>query len=151
MDIIRLENIFNLQHTHIKEKNNPSWKYEEVKKDTKSLQQRSQKLIVKMKLNKLLVARIIISVHAWKGRDVKMKFDWCQFTHDILLLRSYDNHLLRCQSYRINMGTEKKHVLPLQIATIEHPLIQGKLTIFGKIVPNLLKCINIFLPMLLTW
>lgn len=92
-----------------------------------------------MKLNKLLVARIIILVHARKGRALKMKSDRCQFTHDILLIRSYDTHLFRRQAYQINMSTKNKHVFPVQTATIKHPLIQGKLTVFGKIIPNLLK------------
>ena len=37
MNISRLENIFDLQHTLIKKMNNPSWRYEFVKEYTKSL------------------------------------------------------------------------------------------------------------------
>ena len=37
MNIVRLENLFDLQDTFIKTMNNPSWKYEVVKEDTKYL------------------------------------------------------------------------------------------------------------------
>jgi hypothetical protein len=37
MNIFRPENHFDLHDTFIKKKNNPSWKYEVVKEDTKSL------------------------------------------------------------------------------------------------------------------
>ena len=47
--------------------------------------------------------------------------------------------MLRCQAYQIKSSTQKKHVLPLQTTTIEHTLIQGKFTISGKIILNLLK------------
>lgn len=49
-----------------------------------------------MKLNKLLVARIIVSFHAWKTQVVRLRSALCQLTNDILLQRNYDNHLLRC-------------------------------------------------------
>ena len=45
MNIVRMENIFNLQGTLIKEKNNPSWKYETIKEDTKYLRQKVTKEI----------------------------------------------------------------------------------------------------------
>ena len=79
MNIVRLENLFDLQDTLIETMNNPSWKYEVVKEYTKSLRQRLQKiypslkLLIKMKLNKLLAARGIVSVHAWEGRAIILK------------------------------------------------------------------------------
>jgi hypothetical protein len=49
-----------------------AWTYEDVNDDTKSLWRKQQKILlspkplVKIKLNKLLAARIIVSVHARK-------------------------------------------------------------------------------------
>ena len=37
------------------------------------------------------------------------------------------------------MSTQKKYIFPLQYVTIEHPFKQGKLSVFGKIIWNLLK------------
>ena len=59
-----------------------------------------------------------------------MKSNSCQLTYDMLLLRIYDNHLMRCQA---------RHVLLLLSMTIEHPLIQGKLIVSSKIIPHLFK------------
>ena len=56
-----------------------TWTYEVVNQDTKSLQQKRQKILlslmtlVKINLNKLLVARIILLVYAQKGRIVRLK------------------------------------------------------------------------------
>ena len=83
MNIIKMENLFDLQDTFIKTTSNPPWKYEAIKEDTKYLLQRLQniypspKLLVKMKLNKLLVGRIIVSIHAQKGRVVGLKSARC--------------------------------------------------------------------------
>ena len=65
-----MENHFNLHGTLIQTMNNLLWKYEVFKEDTKSLRQGLQKIyplpkpLVKMKLNKLLAARLVVSVHA---------------------------------------------------------------------------------------
>lgn len=105
MNIVRLENHFDLQDTFIKTMNNTSWKYEVAKEYTKYLRQRLQKIypsskpLVKIKLNKLLAARRIVSVHTLKRRVVRLKSVRCQLTYDILLQRSYDKNLLRCQVY----------------------------------------------------
>ena len=83
MNIFRLENHFDLQNAFIKTTNHLSWKYEVVKEDAKSLQQRLQKIypspkpLVKMKLNKLLAFRRIVLVHARKGRVVRFKSSQC--------------------------------------------------------------------------
>ena len=53
----------------------------------------SPKLVFKMKLNKLLGAQIIISIHAWRGRAMKLKSAWYQLDDDILLKRNFDSHL----------------------------------------------------------
>ena len=53
--------------------------YESINEDTKSLwwKQRnillSPKLLVKIKLNKLLAARIVVSIHARKGQTTRLK------------------------------------------------------------------------------
>ena len=67
-------------HSDLKEKLRKKWKYEVVNQDTKSLRWKLQKILlssnplVKMKLNKLLAARIIVSVHACKVWIVRLKF-----------------------------------------------------------------------------
>ena len=74
-----------------------TWSYEVVNEDTKSLQQNIRKILlslkplVKIKLNKLLEARIIVSVHARKGRIVRLKNMRCQLNDDIWL---YQNNIL---------------------------------------------------------
>ena len=47
--------------------------------------------LVKIKLNKLVVARIIVSVHARKGRTVRLKNMKSQLNYDIWL---YQNNIL---------------------------------------------------------
>ena len=47
--------------------------------------------LVKIKLNKLLVARIIVSVHARKGRTVRLKNMKDQLNDNIWL---YENNIL---------------------------------------------------------
>jgi hypothetical protein len=74
-----------------------TWTYEAVNEDTKSLWWKIRKILlspkplVKIKLNKLLAARIIVSVHARKGRTVRLKTMRCQLNDDIWL---YQNHIL---------------------------------------------------------
>ena len=87
-----------------------------------------------MKLNKLLAATRIVSIHARKGRVVRLKYARFQLTYDILLQRIYDKNLLRCQVYRITTSAQKKDELPLQSMTIEHLFKQGKLNVFGNII-----------------
>ena len=47
--------------------------------------------LVKIKLNKLLAARIIVSIHAWKGRTVRLKNMKDQLNDNIWL---YQNNIL---------------------------------------------------------
>ena len=83
--------------------------------------------IVKMKPNKLLVARIMISIHAQRGRDVKLKSTRYQFVDDILLKRNYDSHLwpasilaydTRYQDFHSTTSLRKKDAMPLHSVTI---------------------------------
>ena len=66
---VRLEDPSDLQGTLKR-----TWVYEVVNEDTKSLRWKKQRIIlspnplVKIKLNKLLAAKIFFSVHARKGR-----------------------------------------------------------------------------------
>ena len=46
---------------------------------------------------------------------------------------------MRFQAYRITTSIQKRYVLPLLSVTIEHPLIQEKLIVSDRIIPNLLK------------
>lgn len=61
---VRLED-----HSDLRDTLGRTWTYEVVNEDNKSLQQKIRKILlspmplVKIKLNKLLVARIIVSVH----------------------------------------------------------------------------------------
>ena len=81
MNIVRLEYLFDLRDTYIKTRNCLSWNYEVVKEDTEYLLQRLRKIypkpLLKMKSNKLLATRRIVSVHARRGRVVKMKSNQC--------------------------------------------------------------------------
>jgi len=90
--IIRLENHFDLRD--IIEK---PWTYKTANEDIKSLWRKKHRILfspnplVKIKLNKLLAARIIVSVHARKGRTVRLKNMKDQLNDDIWL---YQNNIL---------------------------------------------------------
>jgi hypothetical protein len=90
--IVRLENHFDLRD--IIEK---TWTYKTANEDIKSLQRKkhrilfSPNLLVKIKLNKLFAARIIVSIHARKGRTVRLKNMKDQLNDDIWL---YQNNIL---------------------------------------------------------
>ena len=79
MNIVKLENHFDLQDKFIKTTNISSWKYEVVKNDIEYLWKRLQNIyaspkpLVKMKLNKLLVARLAVSIHAQNERAIRLK------------------------------------------------------------------------------
>ena len=89
---VRLEDHFDLGGTLGR-----TWTYEAVNEDTKSLQWNIRKMLlspkplVKIKLNKLLASRIIVLVHARKGRTVRLKNMKCQLNDDIWL---YQNNIL---------------------------------------------------------
>ena len=89
---VRLEDHSYLQGILIK-----TWKYEVVNEDTKSLLWKRRKILlspkslVNIKLNKLLATRIIVSVHARKGRTVRLNIMRCQLNDNIWL---YQNNIL---------------------------------------------------------
>ena len=83
-----------------------------------------------MKPNKLLVARIIISIHTRGGRAVKLKSTQYQLADDILLKRNFDSCILKkcIQAYATKYqdchkttSSRKKDAMPLHSMTIEHP------------------------------
>ena len=51
------------------------------------------KPFVKMKPNKLLAAQIITSIHARRGRVVKLNSTWYQLDDDILMKRNFDSRI----------------------------------------------------------
>ena len=89
---VKLEDHFNLRGTLGK-----TWTYEAVSEDNKSLRCKQRKILlspkplVKIKLNKLLAARIIVSVHARKERAIRLKAMRFQLNDNIWL---YQNHIL---------------------------------------------------------
>ena len=82
-------------HSDLRGRLGRTWTYEVVSEDTKSLWQKRQKILlspkplVKIKVNKLLVARIIISVHARKQMVVRLKYMTCQLNYDIWLSQNH--------------------------------------------------------------
>ena len=90
--IIRLENHFDLRD--IIEK---PWTYKTANEDIKSLRRKKHRILlspntlVKIKLDKLLASRIIVLVHARKGRTVRLKNMKNQLNDDIWL---YQNNIL---------------------------------------------------------
>ena len=101
-----------------------------------SLQQKFRKIysspkpIVKMKLNKLLATRIITSIHARRGRAVKLKSTRYQLNDDILRKRNFDNHLrkqciqddsIRYKYFHKTKSPREKNAMPLHSVKIEHP------------------------------
>ena len=90
--IVRLEN-----HSDLRDIIEKPWTYKTANEDTKSLRWKKHRLLlspnplVKIKLNKLLAARIIVSVHARKGRTVRLKNMKDQLNDNIWL---YQNNIL---------------------------------------------------------
>ena len=90
--ILRQEN-----HSDLRDIIEKLWTYKTANKDIKSLQQKKHRilflpnLLVKIKLNKLLATRIIVSVHARKGRTVRLKNMKDRLNDDIWL---YQNNIL---------------------------------------------------------
>lgn len=90
--IVKLEN-----HSDLRDIIEKPWTYKTANEDIKSLRWKkhwilfSPNPLLKIKLNKLLVARIIVSIHARKGRTVRLKNMKDQLNDDILL---YQNNIL---------------------------------------------------------
>ena len=82
-----------------------------------------------MKANKLLVALIITSIHARRGRAVKLKFTRYKLVVDILMKRNFGNHKrkhfiqanARYNYFHNNKSIREKDTMPRHFMTIKHP------------------------------
>ena len=99
-----------------------------------------------MKLNKLLAAQIITSIHARRGRAVKVKSTRYQLDVDILMKRNFDNHIqkqciqddsIKYKYFHKASRPREKIAMPLHSVTIKHPSKLEKLNEVGKIFPDL--------------
>jgi hypothetical protein len=99
-----------------------------------------------MNLNKLLAARIVTSIHARIGRDVKLKSTRYQLDNDILRKGNFDNHIwkqyiqanaIRHKDFQKTKSPKENDVMPLHFMKIEHPSKSRKLNGVGKIFTNL--------------
>ena len=123
-----LENHFGLQDTF-------------KRKINESSQQKFRKLystpkpVVKMKFNKLLAARMITSIHARRGRVVKLKSHRYELVVDILINRNFNS--FRYKDFHKIKNLREKIAKPLHSITIEHPSKSRKLNEVGKIFPDL--------------
>ena len=90
--IVRLEN-----HSDLRDIIEKPWTYKTANEDIKFVRRKKHRILfspnplMKIKLNNLLAARIIISVHARKGRTVRLKNMKDQLNDDIWL---YQNNIL---------------------------------------------------------
>ena len=72
--IVRLEN-----HSDLRDIIEKPWTYKTANEDIKFVRRKKHRILfspnplVKIKLNKLLASRIIVSIHAQKGRTVRLK------------------------------------------------------------------------------
>lgn len=101
-----------------------------------------------MKPNKLLATQIIISIHARRGRAMKLKSARYQLADGILLKRNFESHLwtkciqsydMRYQYFHSTTSLRKKYAMSLHSVTIEHASKQGKWKEFGKIFLDLFE------------
>ena len=128
-----LENHFDLQETFKRTMN-------------ESLQQKFGKLyvtpkpVVNMNLNKLLATRIITSIHARRGRGLKLKSTRYQLTDDILMKRNFDSHIrrqciqddsTRYRDFHKNKSLREKIAIPPHYVTIKHLSKSRKLNEVG--------------------
>ena len=99
-----------------------------------------------MEPNKLLVARIITSIHVRRGRAVKLKSTRYQLTVDILMKRNFVSHIhkqciqddsIRYKYFHKTISLREKDAMPPHSVTIKHPSKSGKLNVASKIFPDL--------------
>ena len=99
-----------------------------------------------MNLNKLLVAQIITSIHARRGRVVKLKSTRYQLVDDILLKRNFDSHLwqkciqvdaIKYRYFHKTTIPREKDEMPPHSVTIKHLNKSGKLNGVGNIFLHL--------------
>ena len=136
-----LENQFGLQDTFKRTMNESSqWKLRKLYS--------AHKPVVKMKLNKLLAAQMITSIHARRGRVVKLKSNQYKLVVDILIKRNFNSFIHKqCvqddstiyKDFHKIENLREKIAKPLHFVTIEHPSKSGKLNEVGKIFPYLFE------------
>ena len=113
-----LENHFSLQDTFKRTINESSqWKFRKLYS--------TRKPVVKMKFNKLLVARMITSIHARRGRAVKLKSIRCQVVVDkfdsYIWRQCIQDYSTRYRDFHNNECPRERIAKPLHSITIEHP------------------------------
>ena len=105
-----------------------------------------QNQLSRMKPNKLLAAQIITSIHARRGRVVKLKSTRYQLDDDMLMKRNFDNHIwqqciqanaIRYKYFHKNKSLREKDAMPPHFVTIKHLSKLGKLNGVGNIFPYL--------------
>ena len=129
-----MENHFSLQDTFKRTINESSqWKFRKLYSTPKP--------VVKMKFNKLLASRMITSIHARRGRVVKLKYIWCQVVVD-----KFDSYIWRqcIQDYPTRYRDFHNNEIPREIIArllhsiiIKHLTKLGKLNEIGRIFPDL--------------
>ena len=96
-----------------------------------------------MKFNKLLAARMITSIHARRGRAVKLKPIRCQVAvnkfNSCICRQCIHDYSTRYRDFHNKESPRERIAKPLHFVTIEHPSKSGKLNEIGKIFPNLNK------------
>jgi hypothetical protein len=134
-----LENHFDLQDTFKRTMNESS------QRKLRKLYS-THKPVVKINLNKLLVAQMITSIHARRERAVKLKSNRYQLVVDILIKRNFNSVIwkqciqddsTRYKYFHKIKNLREKIAKPLHSVTIEHPSKSGKLNEVGKIFPYL--------------
>ena len=99
-----------------------------------------------MNFNKLLAARMITSIHARRGRVVKLKSNRYQLAVDILIKKNFNSFIqkqciqddsTRYRYFHKTKNLREKIAMPLHSVTIEHPSKLGKLKEVGKIFLDL--------------
>jgi hypothetical protein len=95
-----------------------------------------------MKFNKLLVARMMTSIHARRGRVVKLKPIRCQVVVDkfnsCICRKCIHDYSTRYRDFHNKESRRERTAKLLHSATIEHLTKSGKLNEVGKIFPDLL-------------
>jgi hypothetical protein len=106
----------------------------------------THKPVVKMKINKLLAARTITSIHARRERSMKLNSNRYQLAVDILIKRNFNSFIqkqciqddsIRYKDFHKIKDLREKIAKPLHSVTIEHSSKSGKLNEIGKIFPDL--------------
>jgi hypothetical protein len=129
-----LESHFGLQDTFKRTINESSqWKFRNLYSTPKP--------VVKMKFNKLLAARMITSIHARRGRAVKLKPIRCQVAinkfNSCICRQCIHDYSTRNRDFRKKESMRERIAKLLHSVTIEHPTKSGKLNEVGKIFPDL--------------